>query len=166
MGFVRNVGELHDVIFQETEPFRYYNYFMTLHISVFRDYIKRLNSKRNCLYNRCRFRYNSKLFFTIALPAHSGPRPLIQFRNHFSQTVGFRGRGISPSQGRYLSTGQHKHGINAYRHQTSMPWVGIELVNPASERAEIVHALDCAATVTGSYKLYSYKLKMTRIIYA
>jgi hypothetical protein len=24
----------------------------------------------------------------MALPAHSGPRPFIQFRNHFSQTVG------------------------------------------------------------------------------
>jgi hypothetical protein len=23
------------------------------------------------------------IFFTMALPAHSGPRPLIQFRNHF-----------------------------------------------------------------------------------
>jgi hypothetical protein len=41
-------------------------------------------------------------------------RTLIQFRNHFSQTVGLFGRVISPSQGRYLNTGQHKHRINAY----------------------------------------------------
>jgi hypothetical protein len=60
-------------------------------------------------------------FFSMALPAHSGPWPLIQFRNHFSQTVGLLGRVISPSQGRYLNTGQHKHRINAYTHQTSMP---------------------------------------------
>jgi hypothetical protein len=33
--------------------------------------------------------------------------------------------------------------------QTSMPWVGLEPTIPASERAKTVHALDCAATVTG-----------------
>jgi hypothetical protein len=60
-------------------------------------------------------------FFSVALPAHSRPRPLIQFRNHFSQTVGLLGRVIIPSQGRYLNTGQHEHRINAYTHQTSMP---------------------------------------------
>jgi hypothetical protein len=32
----------------------------------------------------------------------------------FTQTVGLLGRVISPSQGRYLYTGQHKHRINAY----------------------------------------------------
>jgi hypothetical protein len=31
------------------------------------------------------------LFLPMALPAHSGPRPLIKFRNHFSQTVGLLG---------------------------------------------------------------------------
>jgi hypothetical protein len=50
----------------------------------------------------------------MALPAHSGPGPLIQFRNHFSQTVGLLGRVISPSQSRYLNTGQYKHRINAH----------------------------------------------------
>jgi hypothetical protein len=44
-------------------------------------------------------------FFTMALPAHLGPRPLIQFSNHFSETAGLLGRVISPSQGRYLNTG-------------------------------------------------------------
>jgi hypothetical protein len=29
--------------------------------------------------------------FSIALAAHSGPRPLIQFRNNFSHTVGLLG---------------------------------------------------------------------------
>jgi hypothetical protein len=52
---------------------------------------------------------------------HSGPWPLIQFRNHFPQTVGLLGRGISSSQGRYLNTGQQKHRINAYKHKTFMP---------------------------------------------
>jgi hypothetical protein len=85
----------------------------------------------------------------MALPAHSGCRSLIQFRNHFSQTVGLLRRVISPSQGRYLHTGKHKHRINAYTHQTSMPWGGFEPTIPASERAKTVHALDGAATVTG-----------------
>jgi hypothetical protein len=52
--------------------------------------------------------------FYLALPPHSGPRPLTQFRDHFSQTVGLLGRVISPSPGRYLNTGQHKHRTNAY----------------------------------------------------
>jgi hypothetical protein len=47
--------------------------------------------------------------FLMALPAHSGPWPFNQFRNHFSQTVGLLRWEISPSQGRYLNTGQHKH---------------------------------------------------------
>jgi hypothetical protein len=93
------------------------------------------------VYFSCTSSKSNHDFFSMALPAHSGPRPLIQFRNHFSQTVGLLGRMISPSQGRYLKTGQHKHTINAYTHRTSMP---------ASERAKTVHALDLAATVIGS----------------
>jgi hypothetical protein len=66
-----------------------------------------------------------------------------------SQTVGHLGRVISPSQGRYLHTRQHKHRINTYTYQTSMPCVGLKPMIPASERAKTVHALDCSATVTG-----------------
>jgi hypothetical protein len=43
-------------------------------------------------------------FSSIALPAHSGPRPLIQFRSHFSLTVRLLSRVTSSSQGRYLNT--------------------------------------------------------------
>jgi hypothetical protein len=51
----------------------------------------------------------------MALQPLDGPWPLLQFRNlFFSQSVGFLGRGIRPSQGRYLHTGQHKHRINAH----------------------------------------------------
>jgi hypothetical protein len=53
-------------------------------------------------------------FCTMVLPGHSGPWPLIQFRNHFSQMVGLLGRVISPLQGHCLNTGQHKHRINTY----------------------------------------------------
>jgi hypothetical protein len=34
----------------------------------------------------------------------------------FTQSVGLLGREISPSQGRYLHTGHHKHRINTHRH--------------------------------------------------
>jgi hypothetical protein len=89
----------------------------------------------------------------MALPAHSGPRPLIQFHNHFSQSVGLLGRVISPLQGCYLNTGQHKHRINAYTHQMPMPWVWIKTTITASERGNTVHALDRVATVTGWIKM-------------
>jgi hypothetical protein len=55
-------------------------------------------------------------FFSMALPAHSGPRPLIQFRNHFSQSVGLLGRVISSSQGRYLHTGKHRQNKRIHIH--------------------------------------------------
>jgi hypothetical protein len=96
----------------------------------------------------------------MALPDHSGPWPLIQFRNHFSQMVGHLGRVISLSQCLYLNTGRHKHRINTYTHQTAMPKVGFEPTIPASEQAKTVHALDCAATVTGICYKYSSKLHM------
>jgi hypothetical protein len=98
----------------------------------------------------------------MAVPAHSGPRPLIQFRNHFSQAVGLLRRVISPSQDRYLKTGQHEHRINAYTHKTSMPSVGFEPTIPVSELAKTVHTLDLAATVTGSFT--TYKTKFSSIL--
>jgi hypothetical protein len=47
----------------------------------------------------------------------------LQFLN-LKQSVVFIGRGISPSQGCYLSQLQNKH------RQTSMPWVGFEPTIP------------------------------------
>jgi hypothetical protein len=52
----------------------------------------------------------------------------------FSQTVGHLEQVISPSQGCYLHTGQHKHRIDAYTHQTSMPWVECEPTIPGPDR--------------------------------
>jgi hypothetical protein len=43
-----------------------------------------------------------------------GLGPFFSFVIFFTQTVGLLGRAISPSQGRYLHTGQHKQRINAY----------------------------------------------------
>jgi hypothetical protein len=81
-------------------------------------------NKKDVYYNdnvRCLHPSENSIFFSMALPANSGPRPLIQFCNHFSQTVGPLGLVIRPSQGRYLNKGQHKHRINAYTHQTATP---------------------------------------------
>jgi hypothetical protein len=43
-----------------------------------------------------------------------GPGPSYQLSNYFSQMVGLPERVISPSQGRYLHTGQRQHRINAH----------------------------------------------------
>jgi hypothetical protein len=70
------------------------------------------------LYRRLLRRYISQCClvsrFSVTFPAHSGPRPLFQFRNNFSQTVGLLGWVISPSHGLYLNTWRHKHRINAH----------------------------------------------------
>jgi FAD synthase len=83
----------------------------------------------------------------MALQSFVGPWPLLQFRNlFFTQTVGLLGRVISPSQGRYLHTEQHKQNKHT---QTSMLRVGFEPTIQAFERAKTVHTLDRAATVIG-----------------
>jgi hypothetical protein len=64
------------------------------------------------------------------------------------QTVGLLDRVISSSQGLYHNTGHHKHGINTYTYQTSIPYVGFEPMIPASERAKTLYALDSSAIVT------------------
>jgi hypothetical protein len=71
----------------------------------------------------------------VALPAHSGPRLLFQFRNHFSQTVGRLGRVISPPQGHCLNTGKHERRINVYTpniHALS----GIRIYDPSIPASE------------------------------
>jgi hypothetical protein len=56
------------------------------------------------------------------------------------------GRGISPSQGRYLNIEQHKQNEHT---QTSIPRVGFELMIPLFEQPKTVNALDRVATVIG-----------------
>jgi hypothetical protein len=53
-------------------------------------------------------RFLTMVLFSMAFPAHSGPKTLVQFRNHYSHKVGLLGRVISPSQSRYLNIRQHK----------------------------------------------------------
>jgi hypothetical protein len=53
-----------------------------------------------------------------------GPSLLFSFVIFFIQTVLLLGGGISPSQGRYLHTGQHKHRINADKHPYALSGIG------------------------------------------
>jgi hypothetical protein len=69
-----------------------------------------------------------------------------QFFNR-RQSVGLRGRGISPSQGRYLTQTRNK------RKYTSMPSVGLEPTIPVVERAKPFHASARAATVIGRLRI-------------
>jgi hypothetical protein len=86
----------------------------------------------------------------MALQPFVRPWPLFQFLELFTQLVGLLGRGISPSQGRYLHTAQHSTAQTQNKStHTSMPRVGFEFMISVFERAKIVHALDLAATVVG-----------------
>jgi hypothetical protein len=62
-----------------------------------------------------------RISFSAALQTIQDPGLLFISVTIYSETVELLGRVISPSQGRYLNTGEHKHRINAYTHQTSMP---------------------------------------------
>jgi hypothetical protein len=64
----------------------------------------------------------------------------------YTQSVGLLGRGMSPSQGRYLHTGQHKYRINT---QTTMPRVGFEHTTTVFKRAKNLNALDRTANMIG-----------------
>jgi hypothetical protein len=65
--------------------------------------------------------HNEKLLLLLDwLYSPCGPWTLFSFLI-YSQSVGFLGRVLSPLQGHYLNTGQHKHRINTYTHQRSMP---------------------------------------------
>jgi hypothetical protein len=62
-----------------------------------------------------------------------GPGLFFSFIIFFTQSVGLLGRKISPSQGRYIHTGQHKQGINADRHDASS---GIRTHDPSVRAGE------------------------------
>jgi hypothetical protein len=73
--------------------------------------------------------------------------PAFSVSYSYTQSVGVLGRGgVSPSQGRFLHTGQHKQNK---RTETSMPRVGFEPTISVFEREKTVQALDRAVTVTG-----------------
>jgi hypothetical protein len=72
---------------------------------------------------------------SVVLQPFVGPRPLLQFHNLFYTDGRNPWTGISPSQGRYLDTGQHKHRINA--HNTDIHALcGIRTHDPSAEVSE------------------------------
>jgi hypothetical protein len=77
----------------------------------------------------------------MALQPFVGPGPLLEFRNHFYTGGRTLGRVISPSQGRYLHTAQHKHRINTHTE--------IHALSEIRTHDPSVHTLDCAAIVIG-----------------
>jgi hypothetical protein len=88
-----------------------------------------------------------ELFFSIALPAHSGPRPLIQFRNHFFTDGRTPWTGDQPVA-RPLPEQRTTETQNK-RTQTFITQVRFEPTIRVFVRAKTVHALDRAATMTG-----------------
>jgi hypothetical protein len=77
----------------------------------------------------------------------------LQFVN-LRPSVGLHGRGISPSQNRYLTQTQNKH------KQTSIPRVGFEPTIPLFEWVKTFYALDRAAAVIGwVFELPVYKIR-------
>jgi hypothetical protein len=70
---------------------------------------------------------------------------------------------MSSSQGLYLHTGQHKHRISAYTHQTPVPCVGFEPMIPATERAKTLRALERSATVTGDLNISQKRMRQSTI---
>jgi hypothetical protein len=81
----------------------------------------------------------------------------------FTQSVGLLGRGISPSQGSYLHTGQHKQNKSA---QTSMPQGRFEPTIPVFERVKTVHVLDCHCDRPKCIISYHYQTERRRKFFA
>jgi hypothetical protein len=87
--------------------------------------------------------------FLIALPAHLGPWPLIQFRSQFSQMVGLFEQVISPSQGLYLNTGHTQTQNKRIQIPDMHALSGIRAHDPCVRAIEDSSCLRRAATVTG-----------------
>jgi hypothetical protein len=80
-------------------------------------FVSRRNKGISVTIKCCNFSmYLSSIYLSMALEPFVGPWPLLQFLDLFRQFVRLFGRGISPLQGRYLHTGQHKHRINSHKH--------------------------------------------------
>jgi hypothetical protein len=60
--------------------------------------------------------FYSFIHSSMAVQPYVGPDLFFSFVIFFTQAVRLLGRVISPSQGRCLHTGQHKHIINAHRY--------------------------------------------------
>jgi hypothetical protein len=72
--------------------------------------------------------------------------------------------GISPSQGLYLHTEQHKHRING--HNTDIHPLNTIRTHDPSVQAKTVHASDRAATVIGKVVLWQAEIKEPEVEWA
>jgi hypothetical protein len=89
------------------------------------------------------------------------PWPLFSVSWSYRQPVGLLGRGISPSQGLYLHTKQHKHRINAHRYP-SIPGVGFDPTIRAFELAKTIHAWDRVAGHCD--RQYTYRMSGWKVL--
>jgi hypothetical protein len=72
----------------------------------------------------------------MALQPFDRPWTLLQLGNLFTQTAGLV---ISPSQGRYLHTRQHKHRINTHTNKhPCLEWVSKPRSQRSSERRQFM----------------------------
>jgi hypothetical protein len=73
-------------------------------------------SDEKCIHNYSskNFKENLSIYLWLYSPLLDLGRFSVSWS--FTQSVGLLGREISPSQGRYLHTGQHKHRISAHKH--------------------------------------------------
>jgi hypothetical protein len=97
----------------------------------FRSHVKRVFAGH---YMNLRYAYRSLIHSSMSLQRFVGPLPLLQFVIIFTQAVEQLGRGISPSQGRYLRAGQHKHRINI--HTDTHALSGIRTHDPSVRASE------------------------------
>jgi hypothetical protein len=82
----------------------------------------------------------------------SGLGSFCSFLNLY-QSVGLHERGISPSQGRYLDTEQHKHRINLHSHGLN----GIRTRDPTVRACEDCSCLRPKATMISSFIITDVK---------
>jgi hypothetical protein len=98
------------------------------------------------------------IYLSMPLQPFVGPGPLFQFLNLYTvgQSVGPFGRGISPSQGRYLQTEQQKHNKRTHRHPC-LKWDWNPRRRCSSGRRQFISYKDRAATVIRTYVLEEKK---------
>jgi hypothetical protein len=106
-------------------------------------------------------KFNITYIFFLPLRSHFGAQGwFLSFSVYFCR----REDSLDEWSARHLNTGQHKHRINIWTCQTSVPYVGFEPTIPASERAKTVHALDRSHTVTGIAYILVVSLKFVVMV--
>jgi hypothetical protein len=102
--------------------------------------------------------YMYKWLYKLSL----GPGLFFSFVIFFTQTVGLHGWVISPSQGSYLHTGQHKHRLNADTDIHALSAIRTHDPSVRASEDSSVRALDRAATVIGTCYVIISKVYLKR----